>query len=91
MRYTHKGKQMPNTTEGRERIARLEERHEATEEKVEHLTVSIEELTTEIRLLRLRVEKSISFVGGIAFTFSILGGVIVMLASAVLRKLGIMQ
>jgi len=79
---------MPDTRSGRERIARLEERSENTDEKVDQLIASVEHVANEVSLIRMKFEKSISFVGGIAFTFSLLGGLFVIVAQAGLKKMG---
>jgi predicted nucleic acid-binding Zn-ribbon protein len=87
---------VPNTTEGRERIAKLEAHKENTDRQfsavmdtLESMDSKMQAIENSVTRIQLKVEKSVSFVGGIAFTFSILGGAMTFAAVYILRKIGI--
>ena len=73
----------------RERIATLEAKEEISQKVVEDIKTSLESLNSKVGRIEMRMEKSMSFMGGIAFTFSLLGGVFAILAEYVLKKMGV--
>ena len=72
-----------------ERIAALETKENISQEIVSEIKHTLDSLDEKVGRIEMRFEKSMSFVGGIAFTFSLLGGLFVVVASYVARKLGI--
>lgn len=72
-----------------QRIAKLETRADNMDDKVDDVTETLHEIKTEVQAIRVKMEKNISFMGGIAFTFSLMGAAFATMAGMVLRKLGV--
>lgn len=72
-----------------ERIARLEEKNENLEARMDARDDHLDKLIDEVRGIRIRLEKSISFIGGISFTFSMFGAAMGAVIMYTLRKMGI--
>jgi hypothetical protein len=62
---------------------------DGNEERIGQIAISLSSIQTEVVAIRLKLEKSMSFMGGIAFTFSLLGGAMAMLANWLLAKMGV--
>lgn len=80
---------MVHTMDGRERLAKLEQRMDDQEEKIAKIASTLETIQREVSTIRLRLEKSMSFVGGIAFTFSMVGGAFAVGVHWILNKMGV--
>ncbi len=88
---------MPNSHDGRERIAKLEQHKEDTDKQLTNVLVTLKHIDNKMETIdgtvgkiEMRMEKSFSFFGGVAFTFSALGGVFVVVAQYVARKMGLL-
>lgn len=70
-------------SDAHERIAVLETHSKNTSKSVTDIETTLHELNEKVGRIELKIEKSMSFVGGIAFTFSLLGAVFVFIAGIV--------
>lgn len=66
-----------------ERIAVLETNNENTSKAVTDIETTLHELNAKVGRIEIKLEKSMSFVGGIAFTFSFMGGFLVFIAGII--------
>jgi hypothetical protein len=72
-----------SVSSGAERLAILEEFKKNTEKNQDKMAAALEKISSDVGNISLKVEKSMSFVGGMAFTFSALGAGLVMIIQAV--------
>lgn len=72
-----------------ERIATLEANETTNNKAITDITTTLHSLDEKVGRIEIRVEKSMSFIGGIAFTFSALGAVFVFAAQYILAKIGV--
>jgi len=72
-----------------ERVSTLEANAVTTEKAVTDIRTTLHSLDEKVGRIELKVEKSMSFIGGIAFTFSAMGALFVFVAQYILSKLGV--
>lgn len=70
-----------------ERITRLEERSLNHGALLKEVHTSFRILTDEVKLIRVKLEKSLSFAGGFAFAFGMMGSAVVILMLIALKKI----
>jgi hypothetical protein len=87
---------MPTSHKGHERIAKLEQHKEDTDKQIERVLSTLKHIDSKMGVIegsvgkiQVKVEKGVSFLGGVAFAFSALGALFVMGAQVVAKKLGI--
>ena len=81
-----------------ERIAYLEAKQESHHSDIIEIKTTLHSvdsrmgsLDDKVGKIEMKMEKSMSFFGGIAFTFSLLGGASAFLLSLVLKKMGVLS
>ena len=72
-----------------ERVATLEANSENTVKAVGDIENTLHSLNEKVGRIEIKMEKSMSFVGGIAFTFSLFGALFVFVAKYILSKMGV--
>ena len=78
---------MAQTNEAR--LAILETKEDITQEVVDNIQSTLKSLDEKVGKIELKLEKSLSFIGGVAFTFSSLGALFAFVVTYLLSKLGI--
>jgi hypothetical protein len=73
------------------RLSVLEAREEINSDSVNDIKSTLHSLNEKVGKIEIKLEKSMSFVGGIAFTFSTFGAILVTAMGYVLSKLGIIS
>lgn len=73
------------------RISVLEAREEINSAIVHDIQDTLHSLNLKVGKIEMKLEKSMSFIGGMAFTFSLLGAVFTFAATYILSKLGIIS
>lgn len=73
----------------RERIARLETNDMHSAILVSEIKEGLDELNDKVGRIELKFEKSLSFIGGMTFTCSLLGATVTAFIFFLLRKMGI--
>lgn len=71
------------------RISVLEAKETITQDVVHNIQTTLDSLDAKVGKIELKLEKSLSFIGGIAFSFSALGALFTFLVTYLLSKLGI--
>ena len=72
-----------------ERVSILEANAATNDKAVSDIRSTLHSLDEKVGRIEMKVEKSMSFIGGIAFTFSAFGALFVFIAQYILGKLGI--
>lgn len=73
-----------------ERISYLEAKQESHHSAMLEIKETLHSLDSKVGKIEIKMEKSMSFFGGIAFTFSLLGGVAAYLVAFLFKKIGIL-
>lgn len=72
---------------GNERIAFLEAKQQNDAQTMHEIKETLHSLDEKVGHIELRLEKSMSFIGGISFVFSMLGGVLALVLNYLIRKM----
>lgn len=72
-----------------ERVAVLEANAETAADAVADITSTLKDIDKKVSDINLRLAKSMSFLGGMAFTFSLFGGVFVVAIKYILGRMGV--
>lgn len=72
-----------------ERVATLEANDITSAKSVRDITTALHSLDEKVGRIEMKVEKSMSFLGGIAFTFSAIGALFAFIIQYILTKFGV--
>ena len=72
-----------------ERVSTLEAHRITDSGDIHKMKETLESIDKKVGSIEIKFEKSLSFIGGMAFTFSLLGGVFVVVAKYILSKIGV--
>jgi CII-binding regulator of phage lambda lysogenization HflD len=73
-----------------ERIAYLEAKQDSHHNAMQEIKETLHSLDSKVGKIEMKMEKSMSFFGGIAFTFSLLGGLAAFCLTFLLKKVGVL-
>lgn len=73
-----------------DRIAYLEAKRESDHSDIMEIKETLHSLDKKVGKIELRLEKSMSFFGGIAFAFSLVGGAFGFIIAAFAKKMGVL-
>lgn len=78
---------MFDTPQGRERVARLEERSDSHRQQIEKVFCVLDEIDAKVERILKMQNRQLGFLSGIAFSFGLIGAAVGAMGTEVLKKI----